>query len=92
MKNIIITIIAVTSLAAIFLGTNYSSKELYGNTGEVIQIYDNCMTIEDRTGNVWVWNDVEDWLVGDKLVMTISDNGTQTIKDDRIIKLTYIGY
>lgn len=91
MKNIIITIIAVASLATIFFGTNYSSKELYGNTGEVIQIYDNCMTIKDRTGNVWVWNDVEDWAVGDKLVMTVYDCGTLTAKDDKIIKLTYVG-
>ena len=89
MKNIFLTIIAMTIL---FNVTTYTPNELYGNTGEVIQIYNECIKIKDRTGNIWIWTDVEDWLVGDKLVMTIFDNGTQTIKDDKIIKLTYIGY
>lgn len=53
---------------------------------------DDCITIEDFNGNLWVWEGAEDWCVNDIAAMIMYDNGTEHIYDDVIISITYNGY
>lgn len=56
-----------------------------------INIKDDSVTVEDSNGNLWLFNGVEDWQVGDGCALIMNDNNTKDIRDDTIISTRYQG-
>lgn len=53
---------------------------------EIIAITNSTITFKDSTGNLWeVEND--SYMVGDKVILTIEDKGTDFLTDDEIVKI-----
>ena len=70
------------------------SECLYPSYGKVIKVdrKKDVIRIKDTYGNVWVWSGAEDWQKGDGVALLMYDNGTPyKVKDDKIIKLRYVG-
>jgi len=51
----------------------------------------NTVTVQDFNGNLWQFKGVEDWDIGDICSCIMSDNGTELIDDDKIVKVKYDG-
>lgn len=55
--------------------------------------YENDLVIiEDCTGNLWVFEGIEDWDLGDIVGLIMNDMETPTIEDDEIVMMRYCGY
>lgn len=81
--------ITITSLLILQL-----SRCLYPSYGKVVKVdrKQDTITIRDTYGYTWVWEGAEDWSKGDHVALLMYDNHTPNkIKDDRIIKLRYVG-
>lgn len=68
-----------------------SPVRFYALTTQVVEIDRDAgiVTVEDANGNLWEFEGVEDWEVGDCASMIMSDNGTDTIFDDEILDIRY---
>ena len=66
-------------------------KHLYPLTTTVTEINNNTVTVEDSNGNLWSFDDAEDWQVGDGCALIMHDNSTSEIMDDTIISTRYQG-
>lgn len=64
-------------------------KHLYPLTTTVTEINNDTVTVEDSNGNLWSFNGVEDWQVGDGCALIMDDNSTSEIVDDVIISAKY---
>ena len=70
-------------------------SNIYQNTGMVTNIdnENDIVTVTDFEGKQYEFEEVEDWMVGDYVLMTIDNNGTlNDFEDDKIINARYIGY
>lgn len=47
--------------------------------------------IEDCIGGIWVYQGADDWCEGDVAALIMDNNGTPSIYDDKIVKITYSG-
>jgi len=61
----------------------------YAQVLEVVEIKDDLVYMVDWDGNEWIWEDAEDWDIGDFVVATMNTNGTEIIYDDIIVNLRY---
>lgn len=52
----------------------------------------DLVIVEDFNGNLWSFKGTEDWQKGDICSLIMSDNGTETIIDDAIVKAKYDGF
>ena len=68
-----------------------SPVRFYALTTQVVEIDRDAgiVTVEDANGNLWEFEGVEDWEVGDCASMIMSDNGTDAIFDDEILDIRY---
>ena len=48
-----------------------------------------CM---DFVGNVWSFSECEDWMPGDLCAVMLNTNGTEVVRDDSIVSVTYSGW
>lgn len=64
-------------------------KHLYPLTTTVTKIENDTVTVEDSNGNLWSFNGIEDWQVGDGCALIMDDNSTSEIVDDVIISAKY---
>lgn len=58
--------------------------------GKVITIEQNIVSIEDKSGNIWQWEMVDDekYNIGQAVSMIMDTNNTEdTIEDDIIVKI-----
>lgn len=70
-------------------------SNIYQNTGMVTNIdnENDIVTVTDFEGKQYEFEEVEDWMIGDYVLMTIDNNGTlNDFEDDKIINARYIGY
>ena len=59
---------------------------LYPNVGIVTEVDTESDTVTWNDGrNKWTFYGVEDWMVGDGIAVIMSDEGTESVKDDRMI-------
>lgn len=65
------------------------TSHLYPLSTTVTQINNDTVTVEDSNGNLWSFNDAEDWEVGDGCALIMHDNSTSEIVDDVIISTRY---
>jgi len=89
MKKFFVIIITLFVLLAVS-----ASAEIYPQTFVVgdINRSTNAVAFVDYNGNIWTWEGIEDWMIGDIAAAIMDDNGTETIYDDMIITLRYAGY
>nr|DAR20345.1 MAG TPA: hypothetical protein [Caudoviricetes sp.] len=66
-------------------------SHLYPLSTVVTEINNDIVTVEDSNGNIWSFNGVEDWQVGDCCALIMHDNSTSEIIDDTIISTQYQG-
>lgn len=78
------------TLAALFIIIRMLVYPACGIVTEV-NVEDNYIIIEDPVGNLWQYDSVEDWQVGDVASMTMYTNETDAIYDDVIIDIRYMG-
>lgn len=59
---------------------------LYPNVGIVTEVDTESDTVYWSDGNnKWYFYGTEDWMVGDGIAVIMSDEGTESVKDDRMI-------
>ena len=86
MKREIITVIIILLLA--FVATTKNTT-LYPETGKVVDIAEDIVTVETATGNLFQFDGAEDWAVGDCVSLIMESQGTEKVTDDIIIKANY---
>lgn len=72
--------------------TMVSYDNIYLSEGTVICVNSDLdkVTVIDCDGEVYQFYGSEDWLVNDKCILLMDNNGTEDIKDDIIISTKYI--
>ena len=94
-KSIIITLVTLIAASAPAAGpTNTDLRREYPETFIVTEVNstENYITLETFSGNVFIWHNSEDWMIGDIASAIMDSNGTEEVEDDEIIKLMYSGY
>lgn len=94
MKKIIIAIILVGIAMSNKIVVNAPANNSYKLNTIVVATnkQNDVVIVEDKGGNLWEFDGVEDWLVGDICELTMFDNGTENIVDDEISATIYKGY
>lgn len=85
-RVLIITTIIFMILAKIL---KPESENRYPETGVVVEICNDVVTVETSTGNLFAFYGAEDWFVGDIVSMIMDSCGTQRVTDDIIIDAHY---
>ena len=69
-------------------------KHLYPETAIVIDIdeTEDIVTVECANGNRFSFFGIEDYMHGDLVALTMYDNGTSIVYDDKIVDDEYAGY
>ena len=100
MKNVLIVVlIAVLCVCAfagwmietVATGILYATGAEYAKAAIVTSVdrAADAVTFEDCNGNLWEWEGVEDWAVGDGAALLMNNHGTKNIYDDEIISAKY---
>lgn len=95
MKKIVLTMIIACIALELILGFATAPKaNQYPLSTVVVELNEenDIVTVEDFNGNLWEFEGVEDWEVGDICAMIMRDNATKIIFDDEIISTRYNGY
>lgn len=71
-----------------------ADADIYAKTAIVYEIDRDAdvVVVEDATGNLWEFEGVEDYEIGDFVSMVMDDNDTTSIYDDVIVVSQYSGY
>ncbi len=89
-------IFAMTIVSALAYEDRFTldADHCYPNTAVVVEInrYEDIVICVDYAGNEWIFEEVEDWMVGDIVSLMMFDNFTESIRDDIIIIAYYGGY
>lgn len=88
MKKLLIIILAIAIIACT---CSCGKSTLYPETGKVVEICNDVVTVETSTGNLFAFYGAEDWFVGDIVSMIMDSCGTTEITDDMIIAVKYSG-
>ena len=95
----IIIILAIACFIALivgsfFIGSASFQTRAYALTTVIFRISEgnDTVTAIDYNGNLWTFQGVEDWAVGDVASLLMDSRGTDKISDDIIIKATYNGF
>lgn len=90
MKKLMILILAIVIIACATCSCGKSST-LYPETGKVVEICNNTVSVETYTGNLFAFYGAEDWMVDDTVSMIMDSCGTAEVNDDIIITVKYSG-
>ena len=73
------------------IGENLVNGWYYAKSVHVVEIDRDAdvVTFEDCNGNLWDWEGVEDWEVGDNAALLMNSKGTEKIFDDEIISAKF---
>ena len=100
MKKLIAIILTAIILTATATACAYEDRftmnadNLYPNTAIVVALdgYEDLVICVDGAGVEWIFEGVEDWMVGDIVSLLMFDNFTENIRDDVIMVAYYGGY
>lgn len=90
-----IKILIASLLTALSLTTpQYDLGNTYPRAMEVVELETETDTVVcvDAVGLEWAFYGIEDYFVGDIVIATMYDEGTENIYDDSIIDTRYSGY
>ena len=88
MKKLLIIILAIAIIACT---CSCGKSTLYPETGKVVEICNDVVTVETSTGNLFAFYGAEDWSIGDCVSMIMDSCGTENITDDIILAVKYSG-
>ena len=73
---------------------DFLARHTYPNVGTVTEINreDDSVTFVDGVGFAWSFYGVEDWELGDTVVVIMYDKGTDSILDDEITNIKYSNF
>lgn len=97
MKRHILPILAaalLASLASAAITQAHITAHTYPETAVITEIDESTetITVTCANGNRFSFRSApEDWFPGDLVSMTMHDNGTETVEDDRILQIRYSG-
>ena len=91
MKKLLIILIILLAIVIIACTCSCGKSTLYPETGKVVEICNDTVTVETSTGNLFEFYGSEDWFVGDIVSMIMDSCGTTEITDDVIIAVKYSG-
>lgn len=84
----VLTILILATLLALSVSACGKST-LYPETGKVVEICNDTVSVETSTGNIFEFYGSEDWFICDCVSMTIDSCGTSNVTDDMIIDAHY---
>lgn len=88
-KMIMVILVVVLSLVGLAHSEEYAMVAMV----DQVDLATDCFSAIDFGGyNVWEFDEVEDWMVGDLVAMVMEDNGTAEVSDDDVISYRYVGY
>ena len=90
MKKLLIIILAIAIIACTTCSCGKSST-LYPETGKVVEICNDTVSVETSTENLFEFYGSEDWMVDDIVSMIMDSCGTTNVEDDVIITVKYSG-
>lgn len=99
-EGIIIVILAclicavlICACVGLIISAVNSANSNYPLTTIVVKINEDSdiVTVEDYNGNLWQFEGVEDWAIGDICSMIMSPSKTEKIYDDVILSTRYNG-
>ena len=88
MKKLLIIILAIAIIACT---CSCGKSTLYPETGKVVEICNDVVTVETSTGNLFAFYGAEDWMTGDCISLIMDGCGTAEVNDDVIITVKYSG-
>ena len=71
--------------------TTVNPENLYSINAEVIDRKENEIFIKDLRGEIWSFNSDLAWKVGDEVTAIFDTLGTNSILDDKIISVDWLG-
>lgn len=91
-----LTLIAFVMVLSFTLAANAEPEidDFYSLTTVVVNIVEdeNLVVCEDFIGNVWEFEGIEEWDIGDIAFLLMFCNETDEIEDDEIVNAFYGGY
>lgn len=91
----LLTVVTFSSFSVKAEAKRFGEDSLYPTAFIVDEVNAEADTVTLRTfaGMVYIWQGVDDWMVGDIAAAIMYNNGTpDSIKDDQIVTLEYCGY
>ena len=100
MKTFTAIILALVLTLTAFTACAYEDRftldadRLYPNTAIVVDLdaYEDLVFCVDGAGHEWIFEGVEDWMVGDLVSLLMFDNFTEIVTDDVIMVAWYGGF
>lgn len=94
MKKLFVVWCAIVIVATLMNVYTCASAETYAKTTIVVSVDYDADAVEcvDFNGNVWAFDGVEDWYVGDFATMLMEDNDDNNIYNDTIVSVRYDGW
>ena len=89
MKRVLIITTIVFMILAKILKPEPENR--YPETGKVVSISGDVVTVETCTGNLFEFYGAEDWMVNDCISLIMDGCGTAEVNDDVIIAVKYSG-
>lgn len=92
--NVAVRVMMVVLVFMLWLSSVQGKAETYAITTVVVSLdYDtDTVEVEDFNGNVWAFDDCEDWQLFDVCSLVMDDNNTANIYDDVIVSMRYNGW
>lgn len=85
MKKLLALSMAAACLLTCSFSQHQSKTSQYELPCTVVEISEDTVLVEDFDGYLWEFYGAEDFSTGEDCVMTMDDNGTETIFDDIIV-------
>lgn len=100
MKTFTAIALTVMLIMTVFTACAYENRftldadNLYPNTAIVIALdsYEDIVICIDGAGHEWIFEGVEDWMIGDLVSLLMFDNFTEIVTDDEIMVAWYGGH
>lgn len=94
MKKVIIALMLAAMMFVMCVMVAHGEEQYYALVGVVVELdtYENIVYVEDFNGNIWCFDECEDWNIGDIAGMVMDTMGTENIYDDTIVNVTYNGW
>lgn len=83
----------VTMMMILMMMVSCASAEMVERHGVVVAIdyIEDTFTVLSDNGNLWVFDEIEDMMLADEVLMLMDTNGTETAEDDTIVQWRYTG-
>ena len=68
--------------------------DYYSTVGRVVgyDTFSDVLYVKTSDGNIWEYEEIQDWMIDDLCSIVFCDNGTEEIEDDEIVYMRYIGF